>query len=180
VIPGGDPGAGGGLASAPDGSWVAVAGHHTVEIRDAASGHIIADVPAYRPDGHARDDEITALAVAPVGNWLAVAGGTTIRILDCSTWSVTNVPEDRHHDRIRAIAATHDRIRAIAATSDGRRLASVGDDRFVRVTETDLWTTSAVLELNAEPTTCAWSDCNGVATLTVGGPAGLYRFSYET
>ena len=71
-------------AIAPDGAWLATAGHDgTVRIWDAATGR-----PRATLTGH--HYRVTAAAIAPDGAWLATAGHDgTVRIWDAASGGIS-------------------------------------------------------------------------------------------
>jgi WD40 repeat protein len=108
----GDPGSPvGALATAPDGSWLAVGSYDgTVRVWDPLTWHNSAVL-----EGH--DNQVNALAVAPDGSWLASASDDqTVRIWDCADPGGRPVLAGRAH-----------RVAALAAAPDGSWLVSAGD-----------------------------------------------------
>ena len=147
------------LALAPDGSWLASAGHDgEVRLWDSATGSL-------RHTLRRHGSWITALAAAPNGTWLASAGHDgEVRLWDSATGSLRHTLR-RHGSWITALAAAPDGtwlasaaadgevrvwdpatgalrhtradhigpVTAFAAAYDGTWLASAGDDGTVRI-----------------------------------------------
>ena len=154
------------LAFGPDGTWLAVAtlADHRLRIRDVATGRLRREIDlpdgqlrfvTVRPDGRrlavtaspASDgDRLSlhvcdvssgrllfsaagkALAYSPDGRWLAVRDGDekVIVLLDAET-----------HRPVARFSGHEDRVSSAVFSADGRRLASCGRDRIVRVWEID-------------------------------------------
>src|SRR5262249_30624539 len=114
-----------------------------------------------------RSGAVDAVAAAPDGRWLAagVFDGT-VRI-----WDVAS-------GRERIALTGHIRqVYAVAVAPDGRWLATGGDDRTVRIWDVASGQTQALMRLENSVNASAWVS---IDTLTVGGPAGLYLFDFQT
>jgi WD40 repeat protein len=149
------------LAYGPDGSWLAVLAEHRLRIWDVATGGIRKEmqVPggthvSVHPDGkrlamtvadpqnkkshlQVRDlasgepvfsAEGRSLAYSPDGRWLAVtaADDRAVLLLDART-----------HQEAARFGGHENRVNAAAFSRDGRRLATCGVDRTVRVWQID-------------------------------------------
>jgi WD40 repeat protein len=126
------------LAVAPDGSWLASAGHdREIRIWDPATGTI-----RHTLTGHTRT--VRALAVAPDGSWLASAGEDgEIRIWDPAT-GTTHHALTGHTRTVRA---------ALAVAPDGSWLASAGEDGEIRIWDPATGTAHSTLTSHIGKTT---------------------------
>ncbi len=149
------------VAVAPDGSWLATGGiDGTVRVWDAVTGQQRASLA-----GHG--DAVNAVAVAPDGSWLATGGiDGTVRVWDAVT------------GQQRASLAGHGgAVNAVAVAPDGSWLATGGIDRTVTIWDAASWQSRALMRVENSVLSSAWVDGR---CLVVGGPAGLYLFSFLT
>lgn len=123
------------LAVAPDGSWLATAGHGgTIRIWDCTTANVTERATLIN------GSDATALAVAPDGSWLAVGGDDgTIRIWDAAT-AVERATLMHGPDAI--VAPT-----ALAIAPDSTWLATIGHDGTIRLWDVATATERAALKV---------------------------------
>ena len=100
----------------PDGKHIASAGHreNAVQIRDAATGELVRTIPLIMSP--------RSLRYSPDGKRIAVGGGHKVSLLDAETGR-----------QIYTCKGHLGRVMCICFSPDGRRLASTGQDRTIRI-----------------------------------------------
>jgi WD40 repeat protein len=99
---------------------------------------------------------------------LAIADRTgTIRFRDLDRLNRPGVSVDAHSGRVTAMALN----------LGGTLLASVGEDRAIRIWDVDTRRPVATMRVEAAINSCAWGPDG--AYLTVAGTAGLYQFALD-
>jgi WD40 repeat protein len=148
------------VAIALDGLWLATADNETVRLWDAETAD----------DKTVRSPTVTR---APDGQWLATAGDDddddddeTVRLWDAFTSA-----------KRTQLAGDTGSVPEVAISSDGAWLATVSNDRRVRVWKADTKKCVAVMRADGDLWRCIWSPA-GSYQLMVSGRAGLYRFEF--
>ena len=108
------------LAWSPDGTLLAVAGHHEVLLHAADGSRIVARLPG-------ESSRIESLAFSPDGKVLAVAGGVPSEYGQVQIWDVAE------RKPIRTIQVTKDVVYGVSLSPDGKRVAVGATDKLVRV-----------------------------------------------
>jgi WD40 repeat protein len=142
------------VAVAPDGTWLATAGHDkTVRIWDRASGNCTATFT-----GHT--DSVMSVGISPNGEWLVTAGsGWTVRIWNWVSGKCTGVLDGRH-GRVSPpesiwfpafTAHTRGWVNAVAISPDGTWIATAGKEKAVRIWNRVTGKCSATLDGHTGP-----------------------------
>jgi WD40 repeat protein len=109
-----------GLAYRPDGGEIAIGGYREVRRLVMAGAAVQAPLPGLH-------DQVRAVAYSPDGTWLAAAGGVPgsfgeIAIFDAKSGALSRTLRG-HRDYVYQLAVSH----------DGKRLASCGYDKSIRL-----------------------------------------------
>jgi tricorn protease-like protein len=115
------------LAFSPDGSSVAAAGYHEVNLWKVADGALARRV---RPLAERTYD----IAFSPDGKWLATASGDPGQYGAVKLWIAE---PDGGGKAVRDLAESADCAFAVAFSPDSKRLAAAGADRVIRVWEVE-------------------------------------------
>jgi WD40 repeat protein len=111
---------------------------------------------------------VWAVAIAPDGSWLATGSDRTVRL-----WAADRTP--------RATLTGHDgEVWAVAIAPDGSWLATGSQDGTVRLWAADgssSRSSATAIRIDGDVLGCAWFP--GSTDLCIGGPRGLYRFSFR-
>ena len=108
------------LAWSPDGSVLAIAGHHEILLQRPDGQGLLGRLPGYSPS-------ISALAFSPDGKVLAAAGGATSEYGEVQLWEVAK------QKLLRSIRTSNDTVFGISFSPDGSRVAVGCADKLVRV-----------------------------------------------
>ncbi len=124
------------IAFRPDGTELAVAGYREVRLLDLRGG--------VRARVGGLSDQVRAVAWSPGGTQIAAGGGTPgafgeLVLIDAATGAVTFT-----------LSGHRDYVYHVAFSPDGRRLASCGYDRIIRVWDTATGKLTGVLKEHTE------------------------------
>jgi hypothetical protein len=146
------------VAIAPDGTWLVTLDlNRTVRIWDAATG---AHKATFTGEGVGNTMEI-----APDGTWLATGGFDGLRVWDMATGK----PRTK-------LLGHRDSVTAMAIAPNGAYLASVSDDRTLRIWDVVEGRAEAVMRVDQDLHACRWtSDGKGIL---VGGSKGFCQFGF--
>ncbi len=112
------------LDYAPDGSLLAVSGHHEVLLHQPDGGGLVARLVGL-------SERIQALAFSPDGKKLAVAGGSPGRFGEIQIWNVARRKLALSH------TVTYDTLYGISWSHDGTRVAFGCSDNTLRVIDVE-------------------------------------------
>lgn len=112
------------IALSPDGSKLAVAGHHEVLIHKGDGSEIVGRWLGDSP-------RIESLQFSRDGQWLAACGGSPSEFGEIQVWEVSS------GRLVRSIRAGNDTLLGVAWSDDAKRLAVGGADRLVRAFEAE-------------------------------------------
>jgi WD40 repeat protein len=145
------------LTVAPDGTWLASTAWNQLCIWDVATGKRRATLT--HQTGRMK------VAVARDGTWLASASGDHVQIWDPAT------------GECRATLTGHTGpVEVLAVAPDDTWMASVGQDRTIRVWNLAADSISALMRVDRQLAACAWNPSG--RSIAVGGDAGLYHFTF--
>ena len=110
------------LAYSPDGTLLAISGHHEVLLRSTGSGEIAARLVGLSP-------RIESLAFSPDGAFLAVTAGSPGLLGELQVWNVAQA------ELQLSLMVTYDTIYGASWSHDGTRIAFGCSDNTVRVVD---------------------------------------------
>jgi WD40 repeat protein len=111
------------LAFSPDGSRIAASGYHEINLWKSADGALDRRIQGL-------SERIYGIAYSGDGKWLATASGDPGQYGIARLWAVQ---ADGTAKPVRDLAESQDVVFAVAPSPDGKRLATAGADRVVRV-----------------------------------------------
>jgi len=141
------------LAFTPDGKQLVVGGHHELTVWEAATGKLLKRI-------HTRAERAYAMVFLPDGK-LAVAGGRPGQEGDVRIFDI-NGPGKAEKDALvldgvndpkvmlKQLADSDDSVLCLAVSPDGKKIASGGCDRTVRVWEYPSGTQEQAIENHAD------------------------------
>ncbi|WP_166658075.1 NB-ARC domain-containing protein [Actinokineospora alba] len=145
---------------APDGRMLAVVAGKAVHILSAGTWEPI-KVLSF-------DEEADGATWTPDGRWLVVKVGQTVRYWTTDSWTLST--------ELTAISDA-DSATAVAWSPDTSLLATVSDNRTLRIHDGHDWTRLTELRLDGELADCVWLTNR---RLVVSGGHGVYWFTYSS
>jgi hypothetical protein len=115
------------LAFGPEGQWVAASGYHEITVWKMANGALDRRIQGL-------SERIYGIVYSGDGKWLATASGDPGQYGLARLWTVQ---PDGSVNPVRDLAESQDVVFAVALSPDGKKLATAGADRVVRVFETE-------------------------------------------
>jgi Tol biopolymer transport system component len=115
------------LSFSPDGRRIAAAGYHEITFWKMVDGALSVRLPGL-------SERIYSITYSPDGKWLAVASGDPGQYGLARLLAADSAGGGKP---VRELAESQDVLFAVALSSDGKRLATAGADRVVRVFETE-------------------------------------------
>lgn len=144
---------------APDGGWLAFVSGKAV--------HVVRP-PSWEPlTSISFDEEVDGAKSTPDGRWLVIKADETVQYWDTESWTL---------DRELTAISDAESSTASAWSPDSSLLATLSDDRTLRIHDGRDWTRLTELRLDGELSDCSWLTNN---RLLVSGGHGLYWFTYE-
>jgi WD40 repeat protein len=128
------------LAFSPDGSGLAAAGYHEVNLWKAAEGALSRRLKGL-------PERVYDIAYSPDGKWLATAGGDPGLFGSVKLWVAE---PDGGGKPVRDLLESNDSVFAVAFSPDSTLLAAAGADRAVRVWEVASGKLVATIEDHAD------------------------------
>ncbi len=107
------------IAFSPDGTVLAIAGHHEVVLRSADGQQVLARLLGESP-------RIESLAFSPDGKLLAACGGASSEFGEVQIWDVAA------RSLVRSIRTSNDTVYGVSFSPDGTRVAIGCADKLVR------------------------------------------------
>ncbi len=114
------------LAYSPDGSLIAVSGHHETLLHHADGSGLVKRLVG-------RAERVESVAFSPDGRWLAVAGGSPGRLGELQIWDAAK-GELKHAESV-----TTDSIRGASWSADSHLVAFGCGDHSVRALDVTTW-----------------------------------------
>ena len=145
------------LTFGPTGKWLAVSVGTVVYVVATGTWQTVTTMTF--------NDTVRGFVVEPSGRWLAVRVGDEVQYRDTKSWEAVTVILPT------ALASAEDR----AWSPDASLLATVSEDRTLRVHNGHDWTPVTEFRLDGELTGCAWLSEDRL--VAVGGH-GVYWFSF--
>jgi WD40 repeat protein len=115
------------LAFSPDGRHVAASGYHEYTLWKVADGTLARRVPGLSERSY-------GLGYSRDGKWLGIAGGDPGQYGLARVWSAE---KDGGGKPVRELSESQDVVFAVAFSPDGKKLATAGADRVIRVFEVE-------------------------------------------
>lgn len=128
------------VAFSPDGTQVATAGYHEVNLWKVADGAL-----TRRLRGLA--ERVYDIVYSPDGKWLATASGDPGRYGKATLWIAE---PDGGGKPVRELAESNDAIYAVAFSPDSQLVACAGADRTIRILKVESGETWATIEDHAD------------------------------
>lgn len=108
------------LAFSPDGSWLAVPGHHEILLHQADGSAIVSRLPGDSP-------RLESVAFSHDGTLLVASGGAVSDFGEVQVWDVTK------RELVRSIKSSNDTFYGVSISRDNRQVAVGCADKLVRV-----------------------------------------------
>jgi WD40 repeat protein len=110
----------------PQGKFLVAACDGSIRLIDPVSGKQVREL--------GKSQTITALVIDPTGTWLAVAAGLPSETGTVALWKLT--PDASKSEQQSVTNVSKDLIYALAFSPDGKKFATAGYDRMIRVWDT--------------------------------------------